>query len=370
MPLGGPAWRTRESFNLMDQESIGLIPANLPPLCTDKPQGVANGIKFMDESRTSTPIDERRVAHELRLVLVTPAHNEAAFVERTIRSVIGQRAKPIKWIIVSDGSTDGTNEILQRYANEYSWIECVLLPPRTERNFAGKVEAFNEGYEKLKELDFEVIGSLDADISFDDPEYFAFLLRKFEENLRLGVAGTPYREGEVQYDYRYSRREHVSGACQLFRRECFESVGGYVPIKAGAIDLVAVVTARMNGWITETFTEKASVHHRRMGTAEHGVVAATFKSGYGDYRMGVDPFWQLFRSIYQMSRRPIFVGGALLLVGYFWAMITSANKPVSDEFVRFRRAEQRRWLRGYFKTAMHFLSSGRGLLSSTCKQAN
>jgi hypothetical protein len=204
-------------------------------------------------------------------------------------------------------------------------------------------------------LSYDVIGSLDGDISFDDPEYFAFLLRKFQENSQLGVAGTPYREGDVQYDYRFSRKEHVSGACQLFRRECFESIGGYVPIKAGAIDLVAVVTARMKGWTTETFVEKFCVHHRAMGTAEQGVVAATFKSGYGDYRMGVDPFWQLFRSIYQMSRKPMFLGGALLLAGYTWAMLTSAKKPVSGEFVRFRRAEQKRWLRGYFKTAMLFL---------------
>lgn len=297
----------------------------------------------------------------LNYLLITPAHNEAAFVEQTIKSVISQKVKPIKWIIVSDGSTDGTNEILERYASEYSWIECMLLPPRTERHFAGKVQAFNAGYEKAKELDFDVIGSLDADISFDDPEYFAFLLRKFQENPRLGVVGTPYREGGVQYDYRFSRKEHVSGACQLFRRECFEAIGGYVPIKAGAIDLVAVVTARMKGWITETFTEKFCVHHRRMGTAQQGVVAATFKSGYGDYRMGVDPFWQLFRSIYQMSRKPIVLGGALLLVGYLWAMITSAKKPVSEEFVRFRRAEQKRWLRGYFESVVPFLGQGRHL---------
>lgn len=300
-------------------------------------------------------------AGTLKYVLVTPARNEAGFIEQTIKSVVTQTALPVKWVIVSDGSTDGTNDVLKKYSNEHSWIECVLLPYRAERHFAGKVQAFNAGYERVRKLSYDVIGSLDADISFDDPEYFAFLLHKFQENPRLGVAGTPYREGEVQYDYRFSRKEHVSGACQLFRRECFESIGGYVPIKAGAIDLVAVVTARMKGWITETFTEKVCLHHRRMGTAELGVVAATFKSGYGDYRMGVDPWWQLFRSIYQMSRKPIFLGGALLLAGYLWAMITSAKKPVSDEFVRFRRTEQKRWLRGYFKSAVLSLSHGRHL---------
>ena len=84
-------------------------------------------------------------------------------------------------------------------------------------------------------------------------------------------------------------------------------------LKEGAIDLVAVVTARMNGWRTETFPEKFCVHHRQMGTAKEGFIRATFKSGYGDYRMGVHPIWQLFRSIYQMSRKPLILGGALLL---------------------------------------------------------
>ena len=102
-------------------------------------------------------------------------------------------------------------------------------------------------------------------------EYFAFLLSKFEQNSQLGVAGAPFREGTSQYDYRFSRKEHVSGACQLFRRECFESIGGYVPIKEGAIDLVAVVTARMNGWTTETFPGKVLRSSSSDGDGERGI---------------------------------------------------------------------------------------------------
>ena len=226
------------------------------------------------------------------------------------------------------------------------------MPTRAERHFAGKVHAFNAGYQKVQNLKYDVIGSLDADISVDDPDYFAFLLGKFERDPQLGVAGAPFREGTVQYDYRFSRKEHVSGACQLFRRECFQSIGGYVPIKEGAIDLVAVVTARMNGWRTETFPEKFCVHHRQMGTAKEGFIRATFKSGYGDYRMGVHPAWQLLRSIYQMSRKPLIIGGALLLAGYLWAIVTRAEKPVSAEFVNFRGREQKQWLRDYLRRAV------------------
>lgn len=291
----------------------------------------------------------------LKYVLITPARNEAAFIEQTIKSVVGQTILPVKWVIVSDGSTDDTDDIVKKYAARHQWIELVRMPERSERHFAGKVYAFNAGFAKVRELSYDIIGNLDADISFDDLEYFDFLLKKFVQDPKLGVAGTPFREGKVQYDYRFSRKEHVSGACQLFRRECFESIGGYLPLKAGAIDLVAVVTARMKGWKTETFTEKFCVHHRRMGTAKRHILIATFKSGYGDYPMGVHPIWQLFRSIYQMSRKPFILGGTILMAGYLWAMLTRAHKPVSSEFVHFRRKEQMRWLNEYFKNVICYL---------------
>lgn len=289
----------------------------------------------------------------LSYVLITPARNEAAFIEETIKSVIGQTILPLKWVIVSDGSTDGTDGIVKRYVAEHKWIELVRTPERKERHFAGKVQAFNAGYARVKDLKYDIIGSLDADVSFNDPEYFDFLLKKFTQDPKLGVTGTPFREGTIQYNYRFSRKEHVSGACQLFRRECFESIGGYVPLKAGAIDLVAVVTARMKGWKTETFTDKICVHHRRMGTAKDHILRATFKSGYGDYPMGVHPVWQLFRSVYQMSREPIIFGGVVLMAGYLWAMLTRAQKPVSMEFVHFRRKEQMRWLNEYLRKVLY-----------------
>jgi glycosyltransferase involved in cell wall biosynthesis len=307
----------------------------------------------IDEPLTSPPTEaDHSNGIGLEYVLITPARNEAAFLEQAITSVLGQTVLPLRWVIVSDGSTDGTNDILAKYSSQYRWIEALIRPPRSGRHFAGKVRAFHAGFQKMQDLNYDVIGNLDADISFEDPDYFAFLLGKFEQDPRLGVAGAPFREGTVQYDYRFSRREHVSGACQLFRRECFESIGGYIPLEEGAVDLVAVVTARMKGWITETFPGKFCVHHRQMGTATEGFVRATFKSGYGDYRMGVHPMWQLFRSIYQMSRKPLFAGGFLLLLGYFWAMITRVPKPVSTEFVTFRRKEQTQWLKDYFRRAV------------------
>ncbi len=290
--------------------------------------------------------------HQLSYVLITPARNEESFIEHTIKSVIRQTILPVKWVIVSDGSTDSTDDIVKKYTEEHPWIELLRMPERRERDFSGKAHAFNTGYATTIELKNDIIGNLDADISFEDPEYFDYLLKKFAQDPKLGVTGTPYREGEVQYDYRFSRKEHVSGACQLFRRACFDAIGGYNPLKEGGVDLVAVVTARMKGWRTETFTDKYCIHHRRMGTANDHILMATLLSGHGDYCMGVHPVWQLFRSIYQMSRKPFILAGSLLLIGYLWAMLTRAPKPVSIEFVQYRRKEQMGWLIDYFRNAL------------------
>jgi poly-beta-1,6-N-acetyl-D-glucosamine synthase len=308
----------------------------------------------VNEAIAGLAIDSGTTVDHYKYVLITPARNEEAFIEQTIKSVIAQTVLPVKWVIVSDGSTDQTDDIVKKYTAQHSWIELVQMPVRAERHFAGKVHAFNMGYKKIQNLKYAIMGSLDADISFDDPGYFYFLLNKFAEDPILGIAGTPFREGAVQYDYRFSRREHVSGACQLFRRECFDSIGGYVPLKAGAIDLTAVVTARMKGWKTETFTDKFCVHHRKMGSAKHHFIEATFRSGYYDYPMGVHPIWQLFRSFYQMSRKPFVLGGTLLLAGYLWALLTRAPKLVSMEFVQFRRKEQMQWLKEYFSKFLRF----------------
>src|SRR5271157_5677714 len=144
-------------------------------------------------------------------VLITPARNEAEFIEKTIQSVISQTILPLRWVIVSDGSTDGTDDIVTKYAADQPWIELVRMPERRERHFVGKVHAFNAGFARVKDLSYDVIGNLDADITFDD-RYFDFLLNKFAENPCLGVAGTPFEEESGHYDYRFTSITHVSGA--------------------------------------------------------------------------------------------------------------------------------------------------------------
>jgi len=284
--------------------------------------------------------NESSMSTQLRYVVVTPARNEVQFIELAIKSVAAQKMRPLKWVIVSDGSTDGTDEIVRKYCSEYPWMELVRMPERSERNFAGKVYAFNAGYARLKNLRFDAIASMDADVSFDS-EYFSFLLGKLAEDPRLGLVGTPFQNALNQtYDYRFTSIEHVSGACQLFRRECFEEIGGYVPLKAGGIDLAAVMAARVKGWKTRTFVEKACVHHRELGTALGGVLGERFRQGVKDYTFGGHPIWESFRFVYQMTRRPILLGGLALGAGYLSAAVRRIKRPISSEMVVLRKREQ------------------------------
>lgn len=276
----------------------------------------------------------------LEYVLITPARNEAAFIEMTIKSVISQTVLPKRWVIVSDGSTDGTDEIVDRYRQDRSWIELVRLSERGERNFAAKVFAFNAGLKRVKDLAYDVIGNIDADISFGE-DLFEFLLGKFDAMPALGVAGTHYIEGDF-HSFRdsYMNVHHVNGQCQLFRRACFEDIGGYVPIKGGGIDWVAVTTARMMGWTTYSFGERTFYHHRKMGTEGSSELQARFHYGRKDYFLGGHPLWQLFRGTFQMGKKPYVLGGLFLLFGYLWAWITGYERSVSPELIRFHRGEQ------------------------------
>jgi poly-beta-1,6-N-acetyl-D-glucosamine synthase len=279
------------------------------------------------------------MSETLRYALVTPARNEAQYIDLTLKSMVAQTLPPVKWVIVSDGSTDQTDEIVRGYLADYPWIELLRMPEREQRHFAGKVLAFNAGYDRIKDLDFDIIGNLDGDVSFE-PGHFEFLIGKLAEDPQLGVAGAPFREGKFQYDYRYSNIENVWGGCQLFRRACFEQIGGYMPLKGGGIDHVAVLSARMRGWETRTFTERVCVHHRVMGTALNGRVKADVRLGQKDYTMGNHPLWQAFRVIYQMKHRPYVIGGLALAWGYGWSMFRRRDIPLEKELIKFVHKEQ------------------------------
>lgn len=281
----------------------------------------------------------------LDYVLLTAARNEERLIEQTIRSVRAQTVRPLRWIICSDGSTDGTDDIVRRHAADCNWISLLRMAEHRDRHFAAKVECISAAYDTLHGVEFDVIGSLDADITFE-PDYFSFLLSKFQLSPELGVVGTRFIEnGRQLYDYKFMNENHVSGGCQMFRRACFEAIGGYLPMKGGGEDWAAVTTARMKGWQTRSYTEKLFVHHRAMGTGGQTGLHALHRQGQRDYLTGGHPLWQVFRSVFQMTRRPWLVGGLCLLSGYTAALLRQIERPVSPELVRFHRKEQMARLR-------------------------
>ena len=290
----------------------------------------------------------------MKYVLITPARNEAAFIERTLASMVTQTILPERWVIVDDASIDRTAEIADSYVQRFPWIEVVRRPHQLERSFAGKVHAFNAGLDRVRSLQFEVIGNLDADLSFD-ADYLEFLMRKFSEYPKLGVAGTPFIEnGYDSAKDSFEGENHVAGGCQLFRRECFEQIGGFVPNRAGGVDWIAVTTARMKGWKTRSFAEKRFHHYRALGTAGRSTVAASFSYGEKDYYLGGSPIWQLFRVAYRMTKQPLLIDGLALLFGYCWAALRRMKRPVSPELMRFHRREQMKKLRTIFGTLLRF----------------
>jgi glycosyltransferase involved in cell wall biosynthesis len=180
------------------------------------------------------------MAAVLKYALITPARDEVQFIELAIKSVTAQKIRPVKWVIVSDGSTDGTDEIVRKYSAEYPWIELVRMPEHSERNFAGKVHAFNAGYARLDKLHYDAIASMDADISFDS-EYFSFLLGKLAGDPRLGLVGTPFQNASNEtYDYRFTSIEHGHrSGCSDGREDegledaYFHGEGVHAPSRAG-----------------------------------------------------------------------------------------------------------------------------------------
>lgn len=291
----------------------------------------------------------------MKYALISPARNEEKFIRKTLDSVVAQTCLPERWVIVDDGSTDQTAAIVEGYARDYPWIALVRRAQDPDRNFASKAHAVALGFEVVNLFQFEVVGNLDADVSFE-PDYMEFLMGKFSDDPELGLAGTPFTQ-DGDYDSSkdsFEGENYVAGPCQLFRRECFQEIGGYVPNRAGGVDWIAAMTARMKGWKVRSFPEKRFHHHRTLGTAARGPLRALFSYGEKDYYLGGSPVWELFRVIYRMTKKPVVRGGFALLFGYCWAALRRMKRAVTPELMQFHRREQMKKLRAIFRTLLSF----------------
>jgi glycosyltransferase involved in cell wall biosynthesis len=279
-------------------------------------------------------------------VLMTAANNEEAFIEKTIASVLAQTVRPKRWVIVSDGSTDKTDEIAESYARQHQFICFLRLERPAGRSFGSKGIALQGGSKLLEGVPFEFIGNVDADVAVD-PSYFEALISQFERDPQLGLAaGLIYEEQDGAFHSRAANRaDSVPHAAQLVRRECYEAIGGYSVFKYGGEDWYAQQCAKMKGWHAEAIPGLKVFHGRHTGAASN-LLGHQFRLGRLDYSFGSDPVFEFLKCAVRISEKPWMLGAVTRFLGFTWSGITGEQRPVSKEFVSFLRKEQRAKLLG------------------------
>lgn len=283
-----------------------------------------------------------RLLDKNNYVLITAARNEEKYIENTIKAIIAQTVLPVKWVIVSDGSTDRTDEIVMKYSARYNYIHLVHKTANTngQVDFSSKVHAIMMGYKMLAGIEYDLIGILDGDITFNSC-YYEKILNKFSENSRLGIAGGIILD---QYDDHCIRRSpsnsnYVSGCIQLFRRKCYEDIGGISPIKDGGEDTIAAITAQMKGWVVEAF-EELKVYHHKHSEIIRGKLKEAFRAGRMFYALGSHPLFEVLKSIKSITAEPYLLFAMTRMCGYLMPYFKRQRRPVTEEFIQFLRKEQ------------------------------
>ena len=288
-----------------------------------------------------TPSSARRSSY----VVITPARNEARFIEHTLQSMVQQTVRPVRWVVVDDGSTDRTAEIVAGYAARFDFIRLVRMVRDPQRDFAKKVGAFNRGLDELRDIDFDFIGNIDADMSFG-PDYFDKVLASFDHEPRLGIAGgivyTRFTDSFKTYDHTL---DSVGGKVQLFRRQCFDDIGGYRALPWGGIDATAEIMARMRGWLVRKSLDAPAYEHRPTGFAYGNPLQIKFFEGRRFHSLGYDPLFFALRCLSRAAEYPFVLGSGVALARYAWAALRREAHALPDDVVRFLRTEQRRKLR-------------------------
>lgn len=276
----------------------------------------------------------------IKYFIVSPVRNESVHIRKTLDSVTSQTIKPMEWVIVDDGSSDGTREIVREYSARFDWIRLVN---RTDRGFAepgrGVVEAFYEGYNKGTQGDFDFVVKLDGDLSFP-PDYFERLFERFEKNPRLGMAsGVCHIEVNGRWVPEKHPDFHVRGPSKVYRKKCWEDIGGLVPHLGW--DTIDEIKARYyGGWETRSFKDLRIKHHRVTGH-NTGAFRWAIKLGMSNYYCGYSPLFILAKGIRRIFvSRPRVLGGLGVMFGYFWCYLAGAERYGDDDLIRYIRREQ------------------------------
>ena len=276
-----------------------------------------------------------------RYVLISAVWDEEKYIQEAIESILCQTCLPQKWFIVSDGSTDRTEEIVKTCALEHSFIELV----HRDRNlksagFSSKAHALNDGAGRARKLDCEFIGHLDGDVSFDS-DYYERQFEEFRRDPKLGITGGfIYELSGSQFVSRPTNRTHsVAGAIQLFRRSCYEDIGSFVPMAHGGEDWYAEIAARMHGWTVRACPELKVLHHKS-GAGRRGRFKEHFRQGVMDYSFGSHPIFEIAKRLCRIPEKPLLLGAGCGMAGFFWSMVTRRKLTVPKEVRNYLRQEQ------------------------------
>jgi biofilm PGA synthesis N-glycosyltransferase PgaC len=277
-------------------------------------------------------------------LIITPVRDEERFIESTIESVCQQTLRPTEWVIVDDGSTDGTGEILDRYAAQNSWITVIHRKNRGFRKAGGGVmEAFYDGYKASQCKNWEFIVKLDADLTFA-PDYFEKCFQYFRRDPQLGIGG-----GEIHHDIsgtlkpEVNPRFHVRGATKIYRKACWEAIGGLWP--APGWDTIDEVKANMLGWKTYAFADLQLLHNRFTGS-EEGLLRDRVKHGVACYVSGYHPVYVLASCMKRLTQKPYMVGSVALLYGFLKSHFLRAPRVEDPSYIAYIRGQQLRRLVG------------------------
>jgi biofilm PGA synthesis N-glycosyltransferase PgaC len=274
-----------------------------------------------------------------RFVLITPVKNEERFIGQTIQSVLEQTVRPAEWVIVSDGSTDGTDDIVRSAAAANPWIKLLRVTSEGRRSFASVVFVTEAGVASLSTADFEFIGLLDADIRFP-PHYFARIMREFRDYPSVGMAGGAVIDLGLSKDLLPRNRQDIPGATQFFTKECFQKLGALVPIPEGGWDALTCARARMLGYETRLITDIIVDHLKPRNVHEGGTLSRFWQLGVRDYALGYHPLFEGVKCLGRVWHRPILFGTVAWWAGYCSAWLKRRKRILPKDLLQYIRAEQ------------------------------
>jgi hypothetical protein len=275
-----------------------------------------------------------------RYVLMTAAHNEEALLNLTIASVLSQTVLPALWVIVSDRSTDATDDIIRAARDQHCFIRFLRLEQNVGRGAIAKVNALTLAHKELVDCEHEFVGNLDADVSFDTT-YFERLIQYFDYIPNLGIGGgLIYERRGLEFRGRPSNSiRSVAHAAQLMRRKCYDEIGGYIALKYGGEDWHAEIRARAKGWQVTSFPELKVMHHRPTGGADP-VLLHRFREGKMDYSVGSHPAFEMLKCARRVPERPFIAGALSRLAGFLWSCACRDRRLISPEHINYLRKEQ------------------------------